>query len=371
MIANNVYQQLKQLQKEHKWQKIVDLLKPLVQTANPRRFELSSLGFAYSQLDRYDEARYCYKKWLELEPNSARPYYCLGYLYYDDQQWHEAIEWFDQALELDAGYINCLYRKGIAEYRLLKFNKAKDTMKYAIKSYLAIKDDDELRRLGKYFIKSVFYLGKIYYQLKQYSNAFACFKKVIDEDKRNYIQPEFKEYNIAKGFFGMGKNREARQTLEKYMADNRVKEYYFDLLGRIFATENDEYKALKSFKTAIKIRPASYIYIHRAQFFEKLKKLNEALPDYHQALRRDKHGKHKILLAIGLINIQLCRLSEAKVYIIRAIEFKKKIYEADYYEAHLALAEYYKLSNHDEEAKNEFKIAATLAPAWADQYVPV
>ncbi len=83
-----------------------------------------------------------------------------------------------------------------------------------------------------------------------------------------------------------------------------------------------------------------------------------------EALRRDKIAKHKILLALGNISLKQNKPQEAKVYYKRAIEFKKKIYDADFYEAHLALAECFRLIGKDDQAKQEYAVAAELHKEW-------
>ena len=93
-------EKIKQLQKTNHWQALIDFLQPLVEAGDRQATYLSALGFAYSQLNRYHEARYLYKEWLEAEPHKAQPCYCIGYTFYDNQEWKEAIEWFDLALEI-------------------------------------------------------------------------------------------------------------------------------------------------------------------------------------------------------------------------------------------------------------------------------
>ncbi len=218
-------QKINELQQTNRWQDMIDYLKPSVESGNARVEHLRALGFAYSQLDRYDEARYCYKQWLERESNRAQPYYSIGYTFYDAGQWKEAIEWFDLALELFPHYLVCLYRKGVAQYNMLKFLKAKETLKQAIVIYQSYQDDAHLKRGAKYYVRSIFYLGKVYYDLRSYGNALACFKKVDEEDERNYLAPHFKKYNLAKGYAGVKKYSEAERIIAPLCAHPQAKEY--------------------------------------------------------------------------------------------------------------------------------------------------
>ncbi len=343
---------------------IVQYLKPVAESGSAGSEVFSNLGFAYSQLNRLDEARYCYKQWLELEPNRAQPHYCLGYIDYMEKEWKEAIEWFDQALEIFPDYMVCLYRKGVAQFNMLKSKTALETFTRAIKVYQASENPQFMKTQAKYFYKSIFYLGKCYYDLHKFNHSIACFKKIIAEDQRDYVDPLFKNYNLAKGFYGLKQYPEAIAILLELHKKFPQREYIDDLLGQVYAASGDYYRANEYYKQALKKRPAFYIFSHRADLHFNNGKLSEAIRDYHEALKRDRKGKHKILLALGKTAIAQNQPEQAKTYFIRAIEFKKKLYESDYADAHLALAEYYKLTGNDNEAKAEYAIAAELMDSW-------
>lgn len=364
-MTNSVDAKLTAWQKENRWQEIIDYLKPKIENGEGNASYFSALGFAYSQFDKYDEARYCYKQWLELEPHRAQPYYSIGYTFYDNGQWAEAIDWYDQALEIFPDYIVCLYRKGVAQLNMLKSKKAKETLSKAINVYQNITDEKWLKSQAKYYLKSIFYLGKAYYDLEQYQNALSCFKKVSNEDKRHYLAWHIKDYNLAKGFYGIKKYHEAEKILTRLSKNKMSKNYVYALLAQVQAAKNETGKAFASFETALKKYPAAYIYSRRAALHEKQGDLNKAIADYHQALRRDRVGKHKTLLALGKISLKQNKLTEAVSFFRRAIDFKKKIYDADYYEAHLALAECFHLAGEKSKAQNEYTIAAALEKEWA------
>ncbi len=323
---------------------------------------ISTLGFAYSQLNQNDKARYCYKRWLELEPNSARPLYCIGYLEYWDKRWTAALEWFDQALEIDPRYLVCLYRKGVALLQQFKYKQAKDVLKEAVQVWLHHADADWQKRNRKYFYRSVFYLGKAYFGIHSYKNAVRCFRKVLDEDEYAYIDEVFKKYNLAKAYFAAGEYDRAGDLLQPLMQAADAKAWVFDLQGRIFVAVKSADEALKVFGRALHISRFSYIYQGRAQAWLLKGAVNRAVSDLHDALRRDRKGKHKILLQLARIEMDRDRLQDAENYIRRAIDFKKKIYDADYAEAHLALAELYRRKGDTEQAKKETQTAYSISP---------
>ena len=363
------YKEIEQLKKANRWQEIIASLRPLVDEGDKDVYRLSALGFAYSQLNMYDQARYCYKLWLEKEAHRAQPYYSIGYTYYDDGRWSEAVEWFDRALEIFPSYIVCLYRKGVAQFNMYKYHKAEETLSESIKAFQQLNDEQSLKRNAKYYYKSVFYLGKTYYAMDKFNKALICFKKIDEEDKRDYIDPLFKRYNLAKAYFGLQEYVRAEEILQELQDKKWNKEYVLDLQAQVKVARKEFGAAADLFNRALQKRPASYIYIHRARFYEQQGQLNKALADYHQALRRDRLGKHKILLALGKIAQKQNKWQQAINYFTKAIEFKKRVYEADYYEGRLALADAYKQTGQEEKAKEEYSIAAQLQNEWG-QYVP-
>jgi len=252
----------------------------------------------------------------------------------------------------------------VAQLNLLKSKKAKETLSKAISAYQNITDEKWQKSQAKYYLKSIFYLGKAYYDIKQFQNALACFKKVNDEDKRHYLAPHIKKYNLAKGFFGVKRYNEAEAMLISLGNHKMARNYVFSLLAQVQAEAGETGKAFASFETALKKHPDAYIYSYRAALHEKQGDLYKAIADYHQALRRDRVGKHKTLLALGKISMQQNKLTEADSFFRRAIDFKKKIYDADYYEAHLALAECFHLAGEENKAKSEYSIAAALEKEW-------
>ncbi len=352
------------LRHENRWEDVINLLAPFVETGQADAQCFSDLGFAYSQRDQYDKARYCYKQWLEMEPQRAQPYYAIAYTFYDAGEWKQAIEWFDRALEIWPSYMRCLYRKGVAEIQLLKEEQAVETLTRAIVAWQNMTDDAKRRAHAKFFLKSVFYLGKAHYKLGHYDKALACFKKVCDEDSRHYMKPEIKNYNLAKGYFGAGHYAEAEKILQKMVRQRHVKNYVPVLLARVQAAMGENQKAISWLSRALEKRPDAYIYFYRAEMYQKCDRIQEAVADYQQALRRDKKGKHKTLLALGRIAIVQNRLKEAQSYLERAIAFKKKLYDADYYEARLALAQCFHLAGKEDRAQQEYAVAVRLHEQW-------
>ena len=363
-----IEKQIANLEKNNHWQQIIDLLKPLLKSGNESVFILRSLGFAYSQLDRYDEARYCYKRWIELEPGRAQPYYHVGFTFYDAGQWNEAVEWFDLALERFPDYLVCLYRKGVALFMTFKVRQAKDTLKKAIMVYQQSNNPDFKQRMSKYYYRSIFYLGKCYLQINSLNNARACFEKILQEDQRAYIDPLYVKYNLALSLMKLKKYEQAEQLAITLTKMNSRAEWLYDFWGRLLIEQNRPAEAIQKLNMGLKIRVQPYILADRAKAYYLNGQRELAKNDLHDALRRDRKAKHKILLELAKIAFEEKHINDAEVYARRAIEFKQRIYEADYAEAHLMLHQIYQAMGHTKQAEEELEIAQNICPQleWED-----
>ncbi len=347
--------------KQNNWPAVISELKPLSSQPPVTEFIWSNLAFAYGQLKQNEKARYCYKNWIEQYPSTARAFYGLGYTFYAEKQWKEAIEQFDIALELYPAYIVVLYRKGVALLSMFKSEPARQSLDKGIREFQKLSPERQ-KRSAKYFYKSIFYLGKAYYNLGNFANALACFNKVAAEDQRNYIDPEFKIYNQAKTHFAMKNLAEAERHIRQLMDRQPLKNYIPDFLGQIFQAQDEYNRALFHYQQALDIRPQPFIYAHMAHCYVLLGDLPEAENHYHLALKRDKMGKHKTFLALSKLAAAHGDYRQAVRYAESAVDFKKQTWQKDYYDAQMALGEYFQNLGELEKSKTAYALAAELKP---------
>ena len=71
------------------------------------------LGHIYFDTDNYDQAINAYEKALKLKPNNANVLTDLGIMYRRSGQFHKAIERFDKAIMVDPKHQNARFTKGI------------------------------------------------------------------------------------------------------------------------------------------------------------------------------------------------------------------------------------------------------------------
>ncbi len=349
--------------KENKWQEIINLLNPVIENGDFSVTNLKNLGFAHSRLGHHHKARKYYKMWMQKEPDKAQPYYNMGYTFYDQGKWKEAIHWFDLALERYPDYMLCLYRKGMALFFWDKIPKAAKSLQIAVNIYKTIHDPDLQRRMAKYYYRSTFYLGKC--ELNQGSAVMAqiWFEKNL-EDQRHYVKPLFVRYNLAKAYLKSKDYAKAEQIIQTLAPHYENKEWLFDIWGRILHNMRQHRLAIEKFSMALKVRMLPYILIHRAGSYFEMGDMELAKQDLYEALRRDRKGRHKILLKLAEIAMEQKQFSKAENLAKRAMEFKKKIYDVDYANAHYFLYKLYDRMDKTEESIEELKLAEKLYNQW-------
>jgi tetratricopeptide (TPR) repeat protein len=252
----------------------------------------------------------------------------------------------------------------VASFSDRKAKVAVDYLLAGVKNYQVNGDEDYLRRNGKYYFKSIFYLGKCYHVLRDYGKARRCFEKVLADDTRHYVEEVYVRYNLARTELESGNSEAARKLAIEalQLQEKHPDAWLVDFLGRVYFSQQRYDQAIEQYNRAIKLRAQSYILFNRARAWYRKGDTARAIEDLNAALQRDRKGKHKTLLELGKIVLEQGKLEDARVYFERAIEFKRKIYDSDYAEAHLALAEYYRKTGDEAHAAQEVKTAESLRP---------
>lgn len=323
---------------------------------------LSSLGFAYSQLGKLEQAKSLYQRWIEVEPDRAQPFYCLGYIYYLQQDWRQAIRWFNQALRLYPDYLVCLYRLAYAFYAFQKPKKSLPLLQRALRIYQENDDADWRRRNRKNQYKARFLLGKVLSSLREYGQALNVFQNLIADSKKHYIPVQSIYYEMGKTLAALRQFQEALRFLEKSHSNRNPQAYVLDQMGRVYAAMGEHQRAIDFYSRALRLRRFSYILVNRARAYLKRHQAALALKDYNEALRRDNKGRHKIYLELGRLYLSWGKLVEARHYFQQAIQFKMKTYGADYAEAHYALVFYHLKEDQKQKARLALQKALEINP---------
>ena len=154
----------------HNWSEAADICQEALKLAPGNVNVLDKTGWYLSRAKRYDEAISIFEVLAKKDPTKAKWPYMVGYQYYSQEQWSEALKWFDRALKLWDRYLVVLYRKGVAHLRLEQTEPAKHAFRQAIAIWLRL-DGEKQDRERKRYSDACYQLGKILLEGKQTRQA--------------------------------------------------------------------------------------------------------------------------------------------------------------------------------------------------------
>ena len=124
-------------------------------------------GLAYARSNQYEEAINDFNKALELDPKYAGAYNNRGNVYHELKQYKKAIEDYNKALELNPNLTVTYSNRGIT---YCKLNKTEE----------AIEDYNAAIKLNSKYAKAYYDRGNAYYELNNYKKAIKDFKKALE-----------------------------------------------------------------------------------------------------------------------------------------------------------------------------------------------
>jgi len=186
------------------------------------------IGLAYYNLGQFSESIKYYNETTKQNPKSRDAWYNLGLAYYDNKDYQNALMSYNKALDLREDHQLWL-NKGLSEQQLhqkdnalVSYEKSIEiSPKYAAAWYnkgflLYSYYDNRFREAIKSFEKAVeyepnydnawYYMGKSYYELKEFEDAVRCFKQSIRIDPRKKDSYE----GIGLSYSSLAKDQEAR-----------------------------------------------------------------------------------------------------------------------------------------------------------------
>ena len=256
---------------------------------------------------KYDEALEYFNQALEINPKDDYALARKGVVLINLSKYDEALEYFNQALEINPNNDYALSRKGIALISLGKDEGALESFNQALE--INPKDDYALSRKGIALI----ILGK-------YDEALESFNQVLEINPKNDIALSRKGFALII----FGKYDEALESFNQALEINPKNDYA--LSRKAFALENlgkDE-EALEVFNQALEINPKDDYALSRKGFaLINLGKQEEALEVFNQALEINPNNDYALSnkgLALG----NLGKHDEALEYFNQALEINPK-----------------------------------------------
>jgi tetratricopeptide (TPR) repeat protein len=289
------------------------------------------LGFALSRDGKYDEANRVFGEVLNKEPGEAKWPYMIGYQYYNQKNWPQAIEWFSKALELRRGYIKALYRKGYAHAAIGQEPQAINALTECI-SFWEETTPEAQERDRPIYGKAQFQLGKIYFKkgLSLKAGRHLEIAAQIHSTDQDVL------YELGQCYL---KNNQLEDALRALYAADRIKpgtDYVLDRLAQTLARKGDYAAAEQQYQRIPERRRRPFVLQHLGAMYLQQGQHEKALP-YLESAARKQPDNHNIHYALGSAQEASGQLRAAHDSYARAVDLRKTKYNLEFKEADAAL----------------------------------
>ncbi len=221
------------------WQGLLDAGLRWTQEEPKNTSAWNTVGYAYEQLGRYENAVGAYRQAIKMDPKNGIAWSNLGNAYINLKRYSDAADAYRQALEIDPKDSNTWYNLGGTYGDLGRHNDAVEAL------YQAVRIDPNNA--------SVWHsLGFSYSALKRYNDAVEAYRQAVRIDPKNgsawhglgFSYHELKRYNDA---------------VEAYCQAVKIDPNNADAwnnLGAVYSYLNRHSDAIEAYRQAIGIHPA-------------------------------------------------------------------------------------------------------------------
>lgn len=232
----------------------------------------SNRAYCYLSLNNVDKARADFLKLTEIAERPDNAFYELGAIHSEAGDSEKAIEFYSKAIESNAIVAKYHYQKGLENFKLEKYEAAKDDFTGAIV-------------LDKKYAHAYNDRGSANRMLEKMNDAILDYKAATMHD--NTLLVAFN--NLGSAYREKG---EFDNAIKSYTdAINKNKNAYLSLNNRGYAKfEKGDYKgAIEDFKLALSVnKDYAFAYNNMAGAYIKLEQFKEAVDAATKAIQLDK-----------------------------------------------------------------------------------
>jgi tetratricopeptide (TPR) repeat protein/cold shock CspA family protein len=334
-MSSDLHQQARQHMQQNEWPAAIQLLEQ-ARLINPQDITvMGDLAFCYSRSEQYPKAIELYGALCELQKDMARWPYSLGYQYYAQQQYAQAIPHFDRALEIKPDYIVVLYRKGYALSQLKgKEGQALTILERCREAFQALPDGDAKDQEQKHYADACFQQGKLFLKLRNYRLAGERLQEVahLAGDDAGI------QYNLGKLYVETDRYDEAIDCLKTARRLSKQPQHYIlDYLGRAYTGAGRLQEAIQVYEQMPQnIRSRAYILRNMGDVYAQLEQMDKAESVLREAVKRE-YRNHNGHYRLGQVYQRLGKFQQAAQEFKKAIELRQNQYSKDFPEAEESL----------------------------------
>ncbi len=312
---------------EKRWPEAVKWLAKAAERVPTDTAILGKLGFCLSRNQEYQRAIEVFIRLSTGEPKIARWPYMVGYQYYMQSQWTDALHWFDRALGIQSTYLIVLYRKGYAHLRMEQLAEAERAFKSCLTIWEGLPLEAQQEKRSSYS-DACFQLGKLYLKQGLTFKARRCLTLAVEHDPDHAD----KRYELGKCLLQTGQANEAIQELRHADNLNADVDYIIDRLAQAYIAIDDLAEAEQLYSRIPPYRRREYVLRNLGILCFKQGRYEEAARNLLQAIRKEPKNHHSHY-HLGLAYEALGNLVNARQAYQEAIQVRQQRYNKSYPEA--------------------------------------
>ncbi len=312
---------------ENRWTEAVRWFVKATELTPANTAVLGKLGFCLSRNQEYQRAVVVFTDLSTREPKVARWPYMVGYQYYMQSQWVEALRWFDQALSIQPTYLIVLYRKGYAHLRMEQLAEAERAFKSCLTIWENLPPQAQQEKRSSYS-DARFQLGKLYLKQGLTFKARRCLTLAVEHDPDHAD----KRYELGKCLLQTDQVNEAIEELRHADTLNAGVDYVIDRLAQAYIAIGDLTEAEQLYSRIPPYRRREYILRNLGILYFKQEHYEEAVRSLLEAIKKESRNHHSHYY-LGLAHEALGNLGKARQAYREAIHIRQKRYNKSYPEA--------------------------------------
>ena len=225
-------------------------------------------GENFWMLNRFDDAIDCYDQALEIDPGFAQALGNKGQVFSDLRRYDEALPWFNRSLEIDPQNDAVWSNKGLALKRLERYAEA-------IRCY------DRALAINRKANQAWVLKGSAFVSLGKYRKAIKCCNKALKIDAR----VEFAWNNKGLALTNLGHYEKAIKCYDKALEISPQHVTTWNNKGQIYLLEKRYDEAIRCYDKVLEIDPQFFLaWYNKGIVLGDLKRYDEAINCYDKAL---------------------------------------------------------------------------------------
>jgi tetratricopeptide (TPR) repeat protein len=266
-------------------------------------FTHQKLSFVSVKIFRLYALIFCFLFWPALKGQYRYSYLVLGKREFRDQNFVEAINYFNYYINEYPGFYEAYYLRGLSKYNLSDLSGAEIDLS---KSIACLPEYSKL-----YMVRGVIRSEKFHL-----IEASQDFNKALVLDSTNYTVYIYRALNNL----DLGKYDSALDDVNKFIESDPKNTGIFLLRGEILAQQQNFSGAIQDFTTCVDANNKDAIaFVNRGMVYKQINKSDSALNDFNKALAIDSSNAY-VYFQRGLLKMQSLNYQAALTDMNRAIE---------------------------------------------------